>query len=414
MWAADLLGDSLKGKDGELKTAEHLKDKYVGLYFSAHWCGPCRNFTPKLIETYKTIVGKGEPFEIVFVSSDRDEKSFNDYHESMPWVALPWSAQDIAKKVKQKFQVTGIPSFVILEKDGAQISANSRSAVMKDPAGENFPWRPKPLSELIKGKYRRGKEEEVTEDAFKGKYLCFYFSAHWCPPCKMFTPELARFYNRRKGDKNDIEIVFVSSDKSEDQFEEYYASMPWLALPFKDERTMALSERFAVGGIPSLVILDENLKVMTDDGTSGVRGDPNGTAFPYCPVAVSSLEYPGVSNFLSNIPTVVLLMEGMDDEAAKDLAVEAMQPIAEELFSKTGADDREMAFVHAKDECWLADRIREMLSLGAPKNEPTVVLLELQNQCYYKGDTGDVASESAFRSFVERYRAGTLKKEALS
>ncbi len=24
--------------------------------------------------------------------------------------------------------------------------------------------------------------------------VCFYFSAHWCPPCRQFTPSLKSFY----------------------------------------------------------------------------------------------------------------------------------------------------------------------------------------------------------------------------
>jgi nucleoredoxin len=44
----EMLGDTLKTKDGTVKTAEALKDKYVALYISAQWCPPCRGYTPKL------------------------------------------------------------------------------------------------------------------------------------------------------------------------------------------------------------------------------------------------------------------------------------------------------------------------------------------------------------------------------
>ena len=46
-----LLGDTVMGKDGEVKTSEALTNKTaIALYFSAHWCPPCRGFTPQLAE----------------------------------------------------------------------------------------------------------------------------------------------------------------------------------------------------------------------------------------------------------------------------------------------------------------------------------------------------------------------------
>jgi len=45
----ELLGAKLIGKDGEVETMTALKGKTaVALYFSGHWCPPCRGFTPKL------------------------------------------------------------------------------------------------------------------------------------------------------------------------------------------------------------------------------------------------------------------------------------------------------------------------------------------------------------------------------
>ena len=69
------------------------KDKVVGVYFSAHWCPPCRNFTPKLAQFYEKVKDSknGENFEIIFVSSDGEEDSFKEYLNEMPWWALPFA-----------------------------------------------------------------------------------------------------------------------------------------------------------------------------------------------------------------------------------------------------------------------------------------------------------------------------------
>ena len=56
-----LFGDKLVTKAGDKATADVLGGKSaVGIYFSAHWCPPCRSFTPKLIESYNdALQGKG-------------------------------------------------------------------------------------------------------------------------------------------------------------------------------------------------------------------------------------------------------------------------------------------------------------------------------------------------------------------
>ena len=44
-----LKGDKLVLHNGSKVSAEkHLKNKLTALYFSAGWCPPCRQFTPKL------------------------------------------------------------------------------------------------------------------------------------------------------------------------------------------------------------------------------------------------------------------------------------------------------------------------------------------------------------------------------
>ena len=53
-------------------------------------CPPCRGFTPTLVETYTKLKEAGKNFEVVFVSSDRSEESYNDYFSTMPWLAIPY------------------------------------------------------------------------------------------------------------------------------------------------------------------------------------------------------------------------------------------------------------------------------------------------------------------------------------
>jgi nucleoredoxin len=38
-----------------------------------------------------------------------------------------------------------------------------------------------------------------VREALQGKQvLAFYFSAHWCPPCRQFTPVLAQAYRQAR------------------------------------------------------------------------------------------------------------------------------------------------------------------------------------------------------------------------
>ena len=111
-------GVSLIDKSGNKIMPSSLSaNKIVGIYFSAHWCPPCRGFTPVLAEAYKELVSQGKPFQVVFVSSDRDQAQFDGYYNEMPWLALPFSERDTKSKLSEKYGITGIPTLVLL--DGA-------------------------------------------------------------------------------------------------------------------------------------------------------------------------------------------------------------------------------------------------------------------------------------------------------
>ena len=53
-------------------------------------------FTPVLIEFYNEIKAsdKGDKFEIIFVSSDKDEATCMSYYNGMPWYLLSFKERD--------------------------------------------------------------------------------------------------------------------------------------------------------------------------------------------------------------------------------------------------------------------------------------------------------------------------------
>jgi len=135
-WAKGLFGEQLVKKDKtEVTTAEALKGKQkVAVYFSAHWCPPCRAFTPKLVEAYNAAKEKGAKVELVFVSSDRSEKDMYKYMEEtkMEWLAVPFDGP--RRKLGEKYGVRGIPTLIFLDGKGELISKEGRAEVMKKGA----------------------------------------------------------------------------------------------------------------------------------------------------------------------------------------------------------------------------------------------------------------------------------------
>lgn len=473
-----ILGNVLVNNKGEeVKTSDlsTKKGSVIGLYFSAHWCPPCRAFTPNLAKVYNDIKAANNDFEVIFISSDSSEEEFKKYHEDMPWLAIPYKNEDEKDACSEKYSIRGLPTLVLIDGEtGDIITEDGRGAVtaygaagfpfsksrldeckkekeekkskalsdlgglefigpltkinesdakvpieniassceamvlafmagsndrgsslvlpklldcqktlgndklgmilipmvemedfgeeiksklgdtpmvqpgenvkqivekLKDVSSEieapyvivlgknadgsfqlladdaardiyftgdaGFPWSSEALAAL-KAK------EEAAKEALKSKQknleflssadcslvidkkgetiplsslqsadvVGLYFSAHWCGPCRGFTPQLAKLYNECKEKKKKFEIVFVSSDRNEDAFKEYFEEMPWSALSFQ-ERTLKtnLSELYEVQGIPSLVLLTGQGDLITKEGRAAIGAGVD--AFPW-------------------------------------------------------------------------------------------------------------------------------------
>mmetsp|Transcript_46264 Transcript_46264/g.112128 ORF Transcript_46264/g.112128 Transcript_46264/m.112128 type:complete len:370 (-) Transcript_46264:490-1599(-) len=130
---------------------------------------------------------------------------------------------------------------------------------------------------------RNGQKEPVPlADALGGKeFVLLYASAHWCPPCRQFTPMLANWYksasNRTLGGGRAAEIVFLSCDHDEDGFRGYFqSSHPWMAVDYEDDAREQLLAAIRVQGIPRLVVLSGKTgRILVDNAAVGQPLDIN-------------------------------------------------------------------------------------------------------------------------------------------
>jgi len=113
----------LVNSKGEKVAAENVASApYTLVYYSAHWCPPCRLFTPKLVDFYNKN-GGGESFELVFASADRSGKAMYHYMEEteMPWPAVEYDQID-ASGVRG-FQGRYIPALVMFDSEGEVVAS---------------------------------------------------------------------------------------------------------------------------------------------------------------------------------------------------------------------------------------------------------------------------------------------------
>ena len=173
----------------------------------------------------------------------------------------------------KKTIVSGGKSFAGVTEKHELITLAVEAAVMVAMRKPSFFEKPLGLQLLTKNGIKS------TSEVLEGKdYVLFYFSAHWCPPCRKFTPMLSKLYIEENRDCK-FEIIFISSDRSESEFDDYYEEMPWTALPYGNPQNQAVQAKYGAQGIPELVVLSKDGVVVKKGAVqnvyqSGIRGFP--------------------------------------------------------------------------------------------------------------------------------------------
>ena len=112
--APDFSVPALDGRSVSL--ADFRGQKKVVVSFWASWCGPCRLEMPALIEFYKKNHNDSSDFELLAISIDEDtgdaEKFATAHKLNFPVLLDP------RQKVANAYQVDGIPTMFVIDKDG--------------------------------------------------------------------------------------------------------------------------------------------------------------------------------------------------------------------------------------------------------------------------------------------------------
>uniref|UniRef100_A0A1I7U459 protein-disulfide reductase n=1 Tax=Caenorhabditis tropicalis TaxID=1561998 RepID=A0A1I7U459_9PELO len=120
----------------------------------------------------------------------------------------------------------------------------------------------------------RHKEPNRTynQNVFNGRLVGLYFSGHWCPPSRDFTPVLRDFHAQVE---DDFEILFISSDNNEAEMNMYLQQYhgDWFHLEYKCPLGNSLETQLNITTIPNLVILKPNGTIVSKNGWREVQAN---------------------------------------------------------------------------------------------------------------------------------------------
>jgi thiol-disulfide isomerase/thioredoxin len=139
----ELYGKTLDGKDFDWKA---LRGKYVLVKFTATWCGPCKREIPGLISAYEKYKDKGLEIVSVYIwERGETEKIVENVKkfaedEKVSWLIVSEALSEKAGLPPQgkAYAVSGVPTMLLIGKDGKVIAVNARGEVLKKKLAELF------------------------------------------------------------------------------------------------------------------------------------------------------------------------------------------------------------------------------------------------------------------------------------
>jgi len=326
---------------------------------------------------------------------DRSQEEYDEYSEEMPWWCLPYAISTLPK-LAEIYQASGLPYLVVLDLDGTVITKEGVQNLRMDPVGKRFPWRPQPLVDLMPTTYLASTLKEHPIEDLEEKYIMLYFASKNDALCEEFTPWLIKAYNILKGRRQgDFELLFVSSDGNQADFDSFFAGMPWGAVPYSDRGAKAnLEKRLEITSYPSLVMLGpinydegEDRPIINPDIRSLIETGDYISDFPYYPKPYG--DFCTTTDDINTHKCLIVFHEngGMDEQDEVEEAVKqaAIDYRGDEIIKFYWAFD---------DEAPLCATTRQACDLEFSE-EATMVLLDMPNDgAFYVSEETEITVDT--------------------
>ncbi|KAK1938507.1 hypothetical protein X943_001838 [Babesia divergens] len=375
-----------------------------------------RDFTKNLVQIQEAMRASGRKFQVVYVNVDQRSVDAVDHFKDMPWYAIPFGDKKRITHLCQLYDITGIPSVVLVNSDGSVI--NDRALYLMAHKPNNFPWKVETPLDLIPDTLVNGNNQKVGKDSLKGKIVGVYFGAGWIRSNKDFNEKLQEYY-KAVNDKTDgkFEIVYVSNDKTQNEFEKemYDNNSNWLAVPFEDaDIRLILQQYLKVPVMPSLVLFDPSGNVITPDGRFYVEADRGANALPYTSY-LNNTEKHYVEDVAVNVdvfahePVVIVFADDIQPEEQQNVEMQLNEAAVHHANYRKG---RQLKFFISKTVDKRTDAVRSICGEHRA-NRPQVVILDLLAQRVYHNPKITSIDQNSILTLVDDFYKGNLKSRAI-
>ncbi|CAF2581175.1 unnamed protein product [Rotaria sp. Silwood2] len=137
----ELLQHNASGDELSVISTNQLDGKTIVVFFAAHSCTNCKDFTPRLVKAFNEVNDEiKNKLDIVFISCDKNSEDSKEYFKKMPWKALPFSDRHRSTVLSEEFNTEDIPSLIVLSPSCELITSNGYDEICYAPKVALHKW----------------------------------------------------------------------------------------------------------------------------------------------------------------------------------------------------------------------------------------------------------------------------------